>query len=402
MRKVDILKRPIILLGLIFIFFSIVTLTVFAAYSFTRNVEDEDVTIGDVTVDSKSFLSYAKYKTDSEITALGIETNSIGYYAAKKMRIDTLCILEGFQMKASYARTNISSFAEGVRYYTFDETSGKYTLATAYVAGTTYYIATYVLNDVKTAYDASVHQLSVTVDSNTITASYNSTTVAILTVTIDSSTGLLTSVTSVKKSQSVDGNLRAIIGSDYLSITVIDDDLITDQNQPSSLTVTGNTANCYASIRNKNDSRINYESPYLNQLGLGFEFTVKIPVYVRIHIQDAWISTQFLSSRSERVRYISKDKISGSSPFSVTDSDWYYDVDNNIAYYKNMFMPVMSGENFLSQQFVFNVNEGYYYYDKSAQAASKITTVQVSFTIDIVQANRAEELWDVNFEELFS
>ena len=134
-----------------------------------------------------------------------------------------------------------------------------------------------------------------------------------------------------------------------------------------------------------------------------FDFTVKIPVYVRIHIQDAWISTQFLSSKSERVRYISKDKISGASPFTVSDTDWYYDESENIAYYKGMFEPVKDQNgDFTSQEFTFNVNEGYFYHDTSAQAASKVTTVQVSFTVDIVQANRAEALWGVDFDTLFS
>ncbi len=402
MNIVNKARKPIVLLGLLTLFISIVTVTIFAAYNFSRKIEEDDATIGDVTVDAKNYLTYAKYPTDASLPQ-GIDTYSAGYYIAKKMRIDTLCILDGFQMKPSYERVTISSFAEGVTYYTQDDETGSYVKATSYVSGKQYFIATYALNSVKSAYDADVNKLTVTINSNTLTIANGGSQVAILTVTIDSSTGLLSGITSVKKSNNNPGNLRAIIGNDYLSVTIIDDDLIDENNQPTEITLGENSDNvtCFASYRNKEDQRIDYTLPYLNQLGLEFEFTVKIPVYVRIHIQDAWISTQFLSSRSERVRYVSKDKISGSSPFMVSSNDWYYDAGQNIVYYKQMFMPAEDNGVYTSQKFAFNVNEGYYYYDKSAQAAAKITTVQVSFTVDIVQANRAEKLWNVDFSELF-
>ena len=402
MNIVNKARKPIVLLGLITLFISIITVTVFAAYNFTRKIEEEDVNIGDISVDSKNYLTYAKYPTDDKLPQ-GIEVNSANYYLAKKMRIDTLCILDGFQMKPSYERDDNPDFTSSNAYFYEDPNTGAYVRAQSYQSGTQYYVATYALNSVKSAYDANVNKLTVTISSNTLTIANGGSQLAILTVQIDSSTGLLSGISSVKKSNDNVGNLRAILGNDYLSVTIIDDDLITASNQPQEITLeeNANKVTCFASYRNKSDSRIDYTLPYLNQLGLEFEFTVKIPVYVRIHIQDAWVSTQFLSSKSERVRYVSKDKISGSSPFMVSSSDWYYDAGQNIAYYKGMFMPIEDNGEFTSQTFAFNVNEGYFYYDKSAQAAQKITTVQVSFTIDIVQANRAEKLWNVDFDELF-
>ena len=56
MKKLNIIKKPIVLLGLIASFIAIITITVFAAYSFRKTIVDEDVTVGDVTVDSKSYL----------------------------------------------------------------------------------------------------------------------------------------------------------------------------------------------------------------------------------------------------------------------------------------------------------------------------------------------------------
>ena len=404
MKKINKFKKPIILLGLISLFISMIGITIYAAYSMKKVTYDGDVTIGDVVVNSKNYLTYEKYASDAEIKS---QTNndpySTGYYMAKKMRIDTVCVLEGFQMKASYEPVSISSFTPGVTYYEMDDTIGAYVVASTYQSGKQYYIPSYALNTVKTAYDSSVNKLTVTISGNTLTVTptNSSESLAVLTVTINSQTGLLTSVTSLRKSASVEGNLRAIIGSDSLSITILDNDLLSSAT-PAAISTTQNNVTCFASYRNKEDVRIDYSVPYLSQLGLEFSFTTKIPVYVRIHIQDAWISTQFLSTRTERIRYISKDKISGSSPFTVTDDDWYYDASTNVVYHKEMIEPVIENDVFKTQKFTFNINEGYFYYDKSAQAASKITTVKVSFTVDIVQANRAEKLWEVNFEELFS
>jgi len=408
MKKFNIARKPIVLLGLIVVFVSLITITIFAAYTFSKNVVDGDVTVGDVTVDSKSYLSYAKY-SDSDITGtLGYEANSTNYYIAKKMRIDTVCLLEDIQMKASYTQVSISSF-DGGTYYTYNEETDSYTVASSYESGVTYYKASYVLNSVKNAYDITVNKLTTVVDDNQITVyEYGSTTttLAIITVTMDSDNGVLTNITSVVESSSEEGNLKAIIGSDKLSITIIDSSLVTSLNTASKITTTSNKVTCYANYRNRDDSRIDYSLPYLSQLGLEFTFTAKIPVYVRIHIQDAWISERIISSTRSRTRYVLKDQISGSSPFAVSDDDWSYDSSTNIVYLKTLYTPTYTVDANGSYVYdpmsvTFNVNEGYFYYDTSPTASSTYTTVEVSFTVDIVQANRAAALWGSDFTKIF-
>lgn len=408
MKKINRIQRPIFLLGLIVIFISLITVTAYAAYSYRRTISDGDVTVGDVTVDSKSYLSYSKYSDNDIIETLGFEKYTTNYYVAKKMRIDTVCLIENIQMKASYSSVSIDRFDDNVTYFTYDDEKETYTVATEYDSSKTYYVATYVMNGVKNAYDISVHKLTTEVTGNQIKVyEYNNSnnTIAIIEVTVDSTNGLLTGITSITKSSTVAGDLEAIVGSDKLSITVIDNSLVTSSNKPSA--ISSNKVTCYANYRNREDSRIDYDLPYLSQLGLEFTFTAKIPVYVRIHIQDAWISERIISSTRSRTKYVLKDQISGSSPFAVSDEQWYYDSSTNIVYLKTLYTPTYTVDSqtgnyvYNPMSVTFDVNKGYFYYDTSPTAASTYTTVEVSFTVDIVQANRAAALWGSDFTKIF-
>ena len=362
------------------------SIIVYAAFSYRKNVVSDDVIVGDVTINEKKFLSYAQTRSSTY-------SDTQEYYRLCKLRTDTYAYVEGITISSSYypATVTSSNFVVGTYYIKENDV---YKPAQSFVSGTAYY--TKVDNmSVKSggAYDANNALLDVEVASNVITLKVKntSTIVEVLTLTVSDK-----QVTSVSLQD--EENHRYVIGSDGLSVYIFNRTGATVSQEYTTDSIT-----CYASERKKNDSRIDYTLPYLNQLGLKFTFTTKIPVYVRIHIQDAWISTQFLSSQNQRVRYISKAQISGASPFSITDPDWYYDAAQNVAYYREMFEPVKDENgNFTEQFYVFNVNEGYFYHDTSAQAASKVTTVQVSFTVDIVQANRAEALWGVDFDELFA
>ena len=58
-KKLNMRKIIIASLALVFVLVTIVT-SIFAAYRFTKTVEDEDVIIGKISNVSKSFLSYKK------------------------------------------------------------------------------------------------------------------------------------------------------------------------------------------------------------------------------------------------------------------------------------------------------------------------------------------------------
>ena len=74
---------------------------------------------------------------------------------------------------------------------------------------------------------------------------------------------------------------------------------------------------------------------YLNQLSLKFSYETTMDVYVRIHIQDAWISTKTYTNGLVSTTYIEKDKITGKSPFAPSDTEnWIYDESTNCIYYK--------------------------------------------------------------------
>lgn len=362
------------------------SIIVFAAFSYKKNIVSPDVTVGDVLINEKKFLSYAKDRPTTNP-----ETQE--YYRLCKLRTDSYAYVEGITISTSYypATVTSSTFVGGEYYIKENDI---YKAAQAYDSTASYY--TRVDNmSVKSggAYDANNALLDTEVSNNQITLKVKDTTTVVEVLTLTVTDRQITAVTLQDEE-----NHRCVIGSDGLSVYIFTQTAATVSTEYTTDSIT-----CYASERKKNDTRIDYSLPYLNQLGLKFTFTTKIPVYVRIHIQDAWISTQFLSSQNERIRYISKAQISGASPFNITDSDWYYDVAQNVAYYRGMFEPVKDANgNFTEQSYVFNVNEGYFYHDTSAQAASKVTTVQVSFTVDIVQANRAEALWGVDFDELFA
>lgn len=383
MKKMNI---KLIIMAIASVVIISLSILVFAAFSFNKNVVSDDVLVGDVVINNKSFVSYAK-KTNEQYE------DTQEYYRLCKLRTDSYAYVEGFTINSTFEEVNITSIEGDTYYYENTETNG-YEIATSYESGKTYFARTDAIT-VKTAYDSTNTLLSVVINNNQITLKKNDTIIEVLTLTLTNNVkdNYITSVTLSGSS-----TRRSVVGSDGLSVYIFNKEIGTSVEIEND-----DVIECYASERKKNDSRIKYDVPYLNQLGMVFEFTTKIPVYVRIHIQDAWISTQFLSSKSERIRYVSKDTISGVSPFAVSDSRWYYDVDQNIAYYKTMFEPLQDEDgNYLSQKYTFNVNEGYFYHDTSALAAQKVTTVKVSFTVDIVQANRAEALWGVDFNELFN
>ena len=368
------------------------SIIVFAAFSYKKNIVSPDVTVGDVIINSKSFISYAKKTNETN-------DNSSNYYRLCKLRTDTVANIEGISINYSYQKVNISGFSTGVTYYTYDTSTNTYVIAPNYTSGTEYYIRKESVK-INQAYNYdTVHEAMTSTDASPFLTTeidgYNVTlkkgTTVVETITFEITDGRVTNVTLG------DPTRRYVIGSNGTNVYIFTKNVGT-----SVVATTNDTITCYASEREVNDSRIDYTVPYLNQIGLKFEFTTKIPVYVRIHIQDAWISTQFLSSKSERTRYIPKAQISGASPFSVSKSEWYYDKDTNIAYLKTMFEPTKdSNGDYVSQEYTFDVNEGYFYYDTSTQARQKHTTVQVSFTVDIVQANRAEALWNVDFDQMF-
>lgn len=153
-----------------------------------------------------------------------------------------------------------------------------------------------------------------------------------------------------------------------------------------------NSISCNATKKGGYDEEMTYE---LNQLGVSYTFSSSVDVYMRINFEDAWISVKTYNNGTRTTTYIEKGKVSGVSPFSINDSNWVYDSTTNCAYYKGVIKP---GD---TKTFTYNLNSSYYYETKSNSSYRECVLVEVSYFVDIVQANRAEKKWGVRLSEIF-
>ena len=145
---------------------------------------------------------------------------------------------------------------------------------------------------------------------------------------------------------------------------------------------------------------------YLNQLGLRFDIASSIDVFVRIHFEDAWILEKTVSGNTQDPQYIRKAALNDSYPFMTAagDTDWYYDIETNSLYYKHVIDSAEETEetdaaNNYIHSFSFDVDEDYFYefgQDDEVINGHQAILVEVSFTVDVVQANRAYKIWGVD------
>jgi len=372
-------KKLIIILGIVGFLFSITV--VFAAFIFNQIIEGSAKT-GYIDIDSKSYYIYSAENN--------LEQTDANYKRQSKLRKDTIAVLEGFILSSTstYSLTGDTIFINGKSYYT--KSGSTYTIAEVEVgdsiAADTYYEETKTYNGISKvgiAYDNSLNDIEVTiVGTNKLSFSLNDLAISI-TCQIDSEQGIVTEgeVTVSNK------NYKAVINADGLGLVLIDTD-ITNSASGYRAVDANSAINCSAS-----ENKYANDSIYLSQLGLHFEFTTELAAYVRIHIQDGWKRTRVYAS-SERENYILKDQISGKSPFTIGGDNWYYDEKTNCIYLKQMFIPTQNADGtYQSQAYTFNVNEAYFYHAISTSAYTEYIDVQVSFTVDIVQANRAKDLW---------
>ena len=168
--------------------------------------------------------------------------------------------------------------------------------------------------------------------------------------------------------------------------------------------VEDDSINCYATKKRGYDDEADYI--YLNQLGFKFNFKSSLDVYLRIEFKDAWISNKvYITTNTIDRKYIPKDEIVDVSPFSYSvNDDWIYDEVNNCAYYKYIIPAtcddVEASNATYSNDYIFQVNPNYWYSQATSIAYREMIIVETSYNVSIVQANRAEKKWDVNFTDL--
>lgn len=173
-------------------------------------------------------------------------------------------------------------------------------------------------------------------------------------------------------------------------------------------TINASSIICYASEKEGNDE----ENPnyfYLNQLGLQFSIAATIDVYIRIHFEDAWILEKTIGGNTMDPQYVRKNAIGSENyPFKPVASDensdednpsstdyWYYESSRNNLYYKQKIVAAAT-----THSFAFDLNPEYFYEKETEENTSLVgheaILVEVSFTVDVVQANRAYKIWGLD------
>lgn len=353
----------------------IASVVVFAAFIF---VDDTPITGKSGNIKNSSSLisyrddTYKDYRTDMEYKV-------------------TFILHQG----QAYTQTSDTTYKSGKDYYTKnDETYTKYT---SYNVGESISI---VLYEQTKSYDGinsidSVITKSETLDSNKYSVSTNSQTNFIDSITIDDTITLsnfILDTSGIKSCQINKEGYKVVVDSSKQSI------LILNESKSTYTKLESNNIICRATngISNESDNYM-----YLNQLGIKVEVTTEIACYVRVHIQDAWIRTRQYATNTQE-RYVTKDQIEGSSPFIQTGDNYYYNQNENTIYLKTMITPEKdTNGNFKTSTYIFNVNEGYYYINTDSQTIYEdFIRVELSYSVDIVQANRVKEVWGLDPSKL--
>ena len=92
-------------------------------------------------------------------------------------------------------------------------------------------------------------------------------------------------------------------------------------------------------------------------------------------------------------------KFSAESPFAISADGWYYDAGSNIAYKKTKINVDETKNEPQSYSYSFNLDKNYYYQEHEGSYHESVK-IELSYFVDVVQANRVYELWHVDPEAL--
>lgn len=158
--------------------------------------------------------------------------------------------------------------------------------------------------------------------------------------------------------------------------------------------VKNNKIKVYATKKGGYDDELQ-NTIYLNQVGFEFSFTNTIDVYVRLHIEDAWISHKVYGNGTIVENYVRQH--ADAHPSNYVDSEvWYYDEATGYFYLKQKVEANVDSTN----SYKFKTNPDFFYPQSNNKNYRESVFVELSFTVDIVQANRAEAKWGVDINSL--
>ena len=147
---------------------------------------------------------------------------------------------------------------------------------------------------------------------------------------------------------------------------------------------------CYATERegySEEEVPQNNNYMYLNQLGFEFSLYADVPVYVRIRFDDAWIKIKTYNGNQLDPEYILK----GRFDIPTNDINWVFDEQSNTYNYKLMVKDTTENNPFSG---TFELDDDYFYTtDETLTNGHFAVLVQVAFSVEVIQANRAYKLW---------
>ena len=376
-------KKLIIILSIstVLILGSIIAL---AAFVFTQTVSTT-AKAGDITIEKEGYVSYAlnnellrsDFSSEAEFKAI-LKERAGGSRVDRTRETDTATTYGNYYTRTI---TEAETYTAGTKYFIIDDTNNYvYRDIQEFETGKTYYTINYTKATSNTGdlYRLG-HKYDDSVNSNTNLTDYY----------VYSSTDLegyavFTPATSYT------------LGTKYYKLEYVPKaikatSVITDTNS-SNLGVS--CVNTYGTQRDGSLAETgNYM--YFNQLGFDFSIKTKVDCYVRIKFRDAWVSSKlYRGSSTPNERYTPKQQISRRSPFYVNDEDWYFDAQNNIAYYKG----IMSSQD-SSYNFSFDLDSTYFY-ESDATTYTERMIIQVSYSLEVIQANRIKAVWGISPSEI--
>lgn len=147
---------------------------------------------------------------------------------------------------------------------------------------------------------------------------------------------------------------------------------------------------CYATERegySEEEIPQNNNYMYLNQLGFEFSLYADVPVYVRIRFDDAWIRIKTYNG----VPLDPENILKGRFDIPTEDTNWVFNEQSNTYNYKLMVKDTSEANPFNGE---FNLADDYFYTSSETLTNGHLAVlVQVAFSVEVIQANRAYKLW---------
>ena len=174
----------------------------------------------------------------------------------------------------------------------------------------------------------------------------------------------------------------------------------------SGVAFTASSVTCYATEKegySEEEVATSTDYFYLNQLGFNISFYTDIDVYVRIKFQDAWIRIKTYNGVPLDPEYIIKGQFNVPT---AAGSGWvFHNESNSYNYVGTNNSTAIISPSTVDNPFnaTFNLDSSYFYEIPEEQQISNghmAVLVQVSFSIEVIQANRAYKLWGYDPSDL--